>query len=101
MTQLACEASLELSAERWPEFNQLPTFCQDLNMQRIARLTLTVIVTSFQWGCSTQAWYEAAKQNAENECAKQPPGAYEECRARINKQKFDAYEKARSDTKNQ
>lgn len=51
-------------------------------------------------GCTTQAWYDAAKLNAESECAKQPPGANEECRARINKQKYDEYEKARSSTKN-
>lgn len=47
-------------------------------------------------GCTTQAWYEGAKVSAQNECAKQPPGAAQECRARLNKQTYDQYEKDRS-----
>lgn len=69
-------------------------------MHRTAHLVLAFLVTSLQVGCTTQAWYDAAKLNAESECAKQPPGANEECRARINKQKYDEYEKERSSTKN-
>jgi hypothetical protein len=69
-------------------------------MRRITPVVLTALAASLQMGCTTQAWYEGAKMGAENECAKQPPGAYEECRARVNKQKYDEYEKARAGAKN-
>ena len=47
-------------------------------------------------GCSTQAWYEGMRRGAENECNRQAPGAAEQCRDRINKEKYDAYEKERA-----
>lgn len=68
----------------------------NLSLQRV----LVVLVVCLQTACTTQAWYQAARQSAEHECAKQQPGAYEECRARVNNQKYDDYEKARSGTKN-
>ncbi len=50
-------------------------------------------------GCTTQAWYEGMNLRAENECAKQAPGAQEECRASVNKKSYDAYEKERAAAK--
>lgn len=46
-------------------------------------------------GCTTQAWYEGMKQGAENDCNKQPPGAREQCLARLNKKTYDEYERER------
>ena len=47
-------------------------------------------------GCSTRAWYEGMKLSAENECQKQPPGAREDCLAKLNRKTYDAYEKERA-----
>lgn len=47
-------------------------------------------------GCTTQAWYDGVKVGAANECRKQPPGAAEECLARLDKTKYDDYEKERT-----
>ena len=65
-------------------------------MQRATRLTIAAVLACLQWGCSTQAWYEAARLTAEGECARQAPGAYEKCRARVNQQRYDDYDKART-----
>lgn len=46
--------------------------------------------------CSTEAWYEGAKRSAEHQCRQQPPGAVEECLARVNKSRYDTYEKERT-----
>ncbi len=46
--------------------------------------------------CSTEAWYEGAKRGAENQCRQQPPGAVDECLSRVNKSRYDTYEKERS-----
>jgi hypothetical protein len=59
-------------------------------------LTFASLLTG---GCTTQAWYEGINLRAENECAKQAPGAREECRASVNKKPYDAYEKERATTK--
>ncbi len=48
--------------------------------------------------CSTRSWYEGMKMGAENECQKQPPGAREDCLARLNKKTYDAYDKERART---
>ena len=50
-------------------------------------------------GCSTDAWFEGAKPSAENQCRQQPPGAFEECMARVNKSRYDTYEKERAAVK--
>ncbi len=50
-------------------------------------------------GCSTQAWYESAKSNAESQCRQQPPGAMDECMARVNKTRYDTYERERASAK--
>lgn len=45
--------------------------------------------------CSTQAWYDGVRQGGEQSCRMQPPGAAEDCLARLNQQSYEAYEKAR------
>lgn len=50
-------------------------------------------------GCSTEAWFEGAKRSAENQCRQQPPGAIDECLARVNKSRYDTYEKERATVK--
>jgi len=67
-----------------------------MKSKNIPRAFLAIALITVLGGCSTQAWYEGAKVSAENECAKQPPGAAQECRARLNKQNYDQYEKDRS-----
>ncbi len=47
-------------------------------------------------GCSTRAWYEGARASAESECRRQPPGAYEDCMRRVNRQTYEDYEKERT-----
>lgn len=47
-------------------------------------------------GCSTRAWYEGARASAESECRRQPPGAYEDCMRRVNRQSYEDYEKERT-----
>jgi len=47
-------------------------------------------------GCSTRAWYEGTRASAESECRRQPPGAYEDCMRRVNRQTYEDYEKERT-----
>jgi len=49
--------------------------------------------------CTTQAWYDGMQLRAENQCDSQPPGAREDCLARLNKKTYDAYEKDRASQK--
>lgn len=51
-------------------------------------------------GCTTQAWYEGAKQGAENNCRSQPPGESERCLEKLNKKTYEQYEKERSEKGN-
>ena len=51
------------------------------------------------FGCTTQAWYEGAKQGAENECRSQPPSEMDRCLERLNKKTYEDYEKERAGTK--
>jgi hypothetical protein len=46
-------------------------------------------------GCTARAWYEGGRAGAESECRKLPPGGYEDCMGRINRQSYDDYEKER------
>lgn len=46
-------------------------------------------------GCSTKAWYEGMKLNAQNECRRQPPGDSESCLARVNTMPYEDYERNR------
>jgi len=43
-----------------------------------------------------RAWYDGLQIGAQNSCDNQPPGAREECQARLNNKSYDAYEKERS-----
>ena len=47
-------------------------------------------------GCTTQAWYEAAKVGARNECRRQPSGESETCLSRVNPLTYEEYERQRS-----
>jgi hypothetical protein len=46
-------------------------------------------------GCTARAWYEGGRAGAENECRKLPPGGYEGCMTRVNRQSYEDYEKER------
>ena len=46
-------------------------------------------------GCAARAWYEGGRAGAENECRRLPPGGYEDCMARVNRQSYEDYEKER------
>ncbi len=60
-------------------------------------LLLSALLASLMLAdCSTRAWYEGARASAENECRRQPPGAYEDCMRRVNRQTYEDYEKERT-----
>lgn len=61
-------------------------------MRLLPHLLLALILLP---GCSARAWYEGGRAGAENECRKLPPGGYEDCMARVNRQSYDDYEKER------
>ena len=66
---------------------------------RVMRRTATVCLLATLFaasGCTTEAWYQSAKSYSESNCRKQPPGAMEECMARLNNMSYDAYEKERA-----
>jgi hypothetical protein len=71
------------------------------SISKLAPILLITLTSSTQYGCTTQAWYEGVKMNAQNSCANQPPATYQECRARIDTQQYDQYEKARTAVNNQ
>lgn len=50
-------------------------------------------------GCTSQAWYESARQSAALECQKQPAGAYEECMSRVNQKSYEDYRREREAVK--
>lgn len=62
----------------------------------LSTLWLGVAMTS---ACTTQAWYEGAKQGAENQCRSQPPTEAERCLESANKKSYDEYEKERANAK--
>jgi hypothetical protein len=49
--------------------------------------------------CTTQAWYEAVKEGAKNNCNNQPPSEAERCLDNLNKKTYEEYEKERSGQK--
>jgi hypothetical protein len=65
-------------------------------MRQISLLLLISMASLVLAGCSTRAWYEGARASAENECRRQPPGAYEDCMRRVNRQTYEDYEKERT-----
>lgn len=65
-----------------------------------ALLALALVLGIFALGgCSTEAWFEGAKRSAEAQCRQQPPGAVQECLSRVNKTRYDQYEKERTGSK--
>ena len=50
-------------------------------------------------GCSTQTWYETAKQKAESDCRNQAPSETERCLERLNQKSYENYEKERAGQK--
>jgi hypothetical protein len=58
-------------------------------------LLLSLLALAALPGCTARAWYEGARVGAENECRKLPPGGYEDCMARVNRQTYEDYEKQR------
>ena len=58
-------------------------------------LLILLLALSTLPGCTARAWYEGGRASAENECRKLPPGGYEDCMARVNRQSYENYEKER------
>lgn len=50
----------------------------------------------FMAGCTTQAWYESAKQKAESDCRNQTPSETERCLQSLNNKSYKDYAKERS-----
>lgn len=46
-------------------------------------------------GCSSSAWYESARVNAELQCQGLPQAAYEDCMARVNRKSYPDYRRER------
>lgn len=61
-------------------------------MRRLPHLLLALLLLP---GCTARAWYEGGRANAENACRKLPPGAYEDCMGRVNRQSWEDYEQER------
>ena len=66
--------------------------------QYIAFTSFAICIMAIS-GCTTQAWYEGAKQGAENNCRSQPPSESERCLEDLNKKTYEEYEKERSGQK--
>lgn len=65
-------------------------------MQHLTLLLSALLVSLLLAGCGTRVWYESARASAESECRRQPPGAYEDCMRRVNRQTYEDYEKERT-----
>lgn len=59
-------------------------------------LTLVLLAATCITGCSTEAWYESAKRNAELRCQGLPQAAYDDCMARVNQKSYQEYKKEAS-----
>ena len=71
-------------------------------MNVVKTLTLPIsmlLIVLAVFGCTKQAWYEGAKQGAENECRHQAPSEIDKCLANLNKKTYQDYENARSNAK--
>ncbi len=70
---------------------------------RLPRITMAVpfaLALAATAGCSTNAWYQAMKFHAENECSRQPPDERQRCLSRLNTMTYDDYERQRSRSSN-
>jgi hypothetical protein len=65
---------------------------------QVACICLVCGMLAVTSGCALpmRAWYDGLQIGAQNSCDNQPPGAREECQARLNNKSYDAYEKERS-----
>lgn len=59
------------------------------------RLLPVLLLASLLSGCTARSWYQAGRANAEQQCRQLPPGAYEDCMSRVNRQSYEDYEKER------
>lgn len=69
-----------------------------MNIKTRVLIVLAFIVNAIA-GCTTQAWYDGAKQAAENNCRSQPSTEMERCLENLNKKSYDEYEKERANSK--
>lgn len=68
-------------------------------MKRTIFVSCLIVASLLGSACSTEAWYEGAKQSAKDNCRMQPPGMVDECLSRVNDQTYQDYEKVRSGSK--
>lgn len=61
----------------------------------MSALSLLLLALLLLPGCTARAWYEGGRASAESECRKLPPGGYEDCMRRVNRQSYEDYEKER------
>jgi hypothetical protein len=69
---------------------------------KIKQTTMLICLPLFMTtitGCTTQAWYEGVKKNAENNCRSQPSSESERCLEKLNNKTYEEYEKERSGQK--
>lgn len=59
------------------------------------RLVLACFLPLLAAACSTQAWYEGARESARARCQGLPAGSYEECMSRVNEQSYGDYRRQR------
>ena len=62
---------------------------------RLRAVLIALLLLALLPACSSRAWYEGMRASAENECRKLPPGGYEDCMARVNRQSYEEYERER------
>ena len=62
---------------------------------RLRAVLIALLPVALLPACSSRAWYEGMRASAENECRKLPPGGYEDCMARVNRQSYEEYERER------
>lgn len=66
--------------------------------QSLALMAFVFFIVTLS-GCTTQAWYEGAKEAAKNNCRNQPPSEVERCMDNLNKKTYEEYEKERASQK--
>ena len=66
-----------------------------MNRKHVAFIAILAIAAFAAAGCSTKAWYEGMKVNAQNDCRRQPSRDSESCLARINTMSYEDCERNR------